>query len=129
MFEMVTNFCFCDVAVNDRWTGKNTLVGIFEHFKFEGFPAVSTVFAAYARVADVLGYYAFNFQLVSPDGEVLAKVGTIEGRFPTLQPLELSFNGVQVTFKKPGLHEGRLICKGEVIATLGMMVFQKRPGE
>lgn len=102
----------CDVAAEDPNTGKENLIGIFDHMRSGAFPAERQM-SLYIKLTDAEGYYPLEVECVYvKDNTVLAKV---EGGF------EVEDRTVSVSFvmdfpplpiPHPGRYEFRIKASG-----------------
>jgi len=96
----------CDQVIDDRNSGKKTLVGIFNHIYANNFPARHPMLAAYVALTNGQGDVRVGIVLrredASPDEKPLFTAGTIVKFANPNVVVELIFNVLGLTFATPG---------------------------
>ncbi len=108
----------CDQIIEDRLTGKKTLVGIFQEILAVKFPCIHPTLWIYAAISDAEGEYEFELRLL--DGESLNMIGTsktghirIQNR---LQRTEIQIRMDGLPLAKPGQYIFQFLTNGQLIA-------------
>jgi uncharacterized protein YegP (UPF0339 family) len=108
----------CDQIIEDRLTGKRTLVGIFEEIVAPKFPCIHPSLWIYSAVSDAEGEYEFELRLL--DGESLSLIGLsrtgkirIANRLQRTQ-IQIRMDGLPLA--KGGQYVFQILANGELIA-------------
>ena len=101
----------CDLAHQDRATGKYTLIGIFDHIVCDGLPAMLPEFWAYLNMAGLHGSYTLKLRVVrASDESTVNEIGGDEA-LTVSDPLESVEFGLPLP---PGLvlpYEGKYLFR------------------
>lgn len=119
----------CDEIIQDRRSGKCSLIGIFDHFRTPGLPVHLRPIGVYARVVDAQGEYVFKLELVRVRDLQTIGTGTgppirIEDR---LQTFELVFELPLLRFEEYGPYEFRLFADDIHVGNGPFSVVQVQP--
>lgn len=104
----------CDTVIDDRATGKKSLIGIFTHLGSIAFPCQHPQVGIYFCITDAEGVYNFSLELICVNAEQV--VG--KGELPPIEiknRLDIADFGVTmrpVIFSTPGRYEFRLSANG-----------------
>lgn len=95
----------CDTVIDDRATGKKSLIGLFDRIHAATFPCVHPALSVFAAVSSVRGEVPCEIICRHADGEpvALAAKGNINIPDPN-RVVELVFNFKGVRFLKPGTY-------------------------
>ncbi|MBQ27523.1 MAG: hypothetical protein CMH81_05205 [Nitrospiraceae bacterium] len=122
----------CDTIIEDRNTGKKSLVGIFTHLASKAFPCNYPSMSIYFCVTDAEGDYTFSLTLVHLDqnkqiAENTLPTITIKNR---LQIVDYGITILHVQFQSPGRYDFRLFANNEFIGNKDFVVIQaKQPAQ
>tara|TARA_B100000315_G_C14594085_1_gene597663 strand:+ start:5988 stop:6392 length:405 start_codon:yes stop_codon:yes gene_type:complete len=122
----------CDTIIEDRNTGKKSLVGIFTHLASQAFPCNYPSMSIYFCITDAEGNYTFSLTLVHLDQDKqIAKstlpMITIKDR---LQIVDYGITMLRVQFQTPGRYDFRLFANDEFIGNKDFIVIQaKQPSQ
>lgn len=127
MVDCVVNaFLTSDQVIRDGFTGKWSIVGIFNEFYVPKFPYRVVPFFVYASVADLVSDPTFEFEVLGPEMEPLAKSicnkGNGSGIFRRGARAEVGGVFTDLVFKNPGAYAVQLLVDGEVVAVRKIMV-------
>lgn len=107
----------CDQIIDDRMTGKKTLVGLFNSIAARNFPCTHASMSVFVSMTD--GHGKYDCELVCRDEEngqpLLQTKGPIEFANPTVV-VDMVFALQGVTFPKPGLYAFEFYCDEELVA-------------
>ena len=106
----------CDSIIEDRQTGKKTLVGIFSQLSSTQFPCRHHSLAVFVSLTEGSGRYQAQLQCVKAreDKPVLQMQGGIEFKDPKAV-VELGFTIDGMIFPEPGIYEFQFLCDGVLI--------------
>ena len=102
----------CDVAAEDPNTGKENLIGIFDHVMAGSFPTERRM-SLYIKLTDAEGYYPLEVEYVYVnDNTVLDKVnGEFEVKDRTIS-VECVMHSLPLPIPHPGRYEFRIKASG-----------------
>jgi hypothetical protein len=109
-------FIVCDSIIEDRATGKKTLVGIFNRVNSRTFPCTHPALSVFVSLTEGHGRYQAQLQCVksTEDKPILQIEGPVEFESPNVV-VELGFNIRGLTFPEPGPYEFQFSCDGELV--------------
>jgi hypothetical protein len=122
---VVKSFLIADQVLQDRLSGKWSVIGIFDRILAPQFPVMHPTVSIYLKLGDALGKYRFRVEfrdaedrrLGAFDGgafEVLERTGDVEVGLPThLLPIE-----------KPGRYQFQLFLNDEFAASAELRAVQ-----
>ena len=95
----------CDTIIEDKLTGKKTLVGLFQQILAHRFPWVHPAMSVFVTVTSGRGRYPCEIICRHMDNETVAFAakGTLELRDPS-QVVDVAFRMNGVRFPKPGMY-------------------------
>ncbi|MSR65444.1 MAG: hypothetical protein EXS18_06650 [Verrucomicrobiae bacterium] len=106
----------CDQIIEDRLTGKKTLVGVFNSIAARNFPCTHGSMSVFVSLTDGRGKY--DCVLVcrdeSSEQPIMQTQGPIEFADPTVV-VEMHFALQGVTFPKPGLYSFEFLADDELL--------------
>lgn len=119
----------CDEIIQDRRSGKFSLIGIFDHFRTPVVPVHLRPIGVYARLVDAQGDYTVKLDLVrvrdlQTIGSGTAPPVRIEDR---LQAFELVFQLPLLRFDEFGPYEFRLFADDQHVGSSPFSVVQISP--
>ena len=118
----------CDTIIEDRNTGKKSLIGIFTHLASKAFPCNYPSMSIYFCVTDAEGNYTFSLKLIHLDKDKQIAEGTL----PTieikdrLQIVDYGITMLRVQFQTPGRYDFRLFANDEFIGNKDFIVIQAK---
>lgn len=123
-------FIVCDSIIEDRSTGKKTLVGIFNRVNSKKFPCTHPALSVFVSLTGGRGRHQAELLCVksAQDKPILQLKGPIEFESPNAV-VELGFNIRGLTFAEPGLYEFQVLCDDELISQRPFEVLQPREGK
>jgi hypothetical protein len=71
----------CDAVLADPFTGKGSVVGIFERFNVLSFPGHTTTFFVYVQMTNGIGRYHITVEIRDDDDQIIARAGVAEMEF------------------------------------------------
>lgn len=122
----VKAFLVCDYVMEDSFTKKKSVIGIFTHLQAAGFPFQHHHMGLYFCITDAEGSYQFDLSLVYLNTEqVVAKaqlpIVEIQDR---LQIADFCVTLTNLLFPGPGRYEFRLFVNGQLLAQKDFTVTQ-----
>lgn len=128
---VVQAFLIADSVIQDRATGKWTVVGIFDQIYAASFPCVHPTVALYVKVADALGRYTVKVEFRDAQDQAVSAFEGIElevkGR---ARGGEFGIATHGLPLAKPGVHRFLLHMNGEYVASASLEALKlegKRP--
>jgi len=106
----------CDQIIDDKFTNKKSLIGIFNNIGSAKFPCCHPQLCVFVSLTEGRGDCAARLRIVNEDTEeVVADVnGPIQ--FPDIHAVvELNFNLVGLVFPKPGLYSIEFYCDADLV--------------
>lgn len=126
---MIKSFIIADAVIQDRMTGKWSVIGIFNRVMAQSFPVMHPSVAMYVKLADAFGKYRVRVELRDAADRC---VGAFEGL-----DFEVSHRGQEVEFgvpthllplERPGKYQFQLHLNGEFAASVPLEAVQmERP--
>lgn len=121
---VVKSFLIADTVIQDRMTGKWSVIGIFDRVMAPKFPVFHPL-AFYLKLGDVEGRYAFKVELRDGDDR---RVGLIEGiqlevKVPA-QTFEVGFHAPPLPLEKTGKYQFQLYVNDDFVASAPLEVVQ-----
>jgi hypothetical protein len=103
----------CDSIIDDRETGKKTLVGIFNRLGAVQFPCQHPSLAVFVSLTEGQGPYNAQLQCLkaNEDKPILQLEGRVEFKDPKAV-VELGFTIGGMIFPQPGIYEFQFLCDG-----------------
>jgi len=122
---VVKSFLIADVVIQDRMTGKWSVIGVFDRILSPAYPVIHPSVAFYVKMGDLQGRYRIKVEFRD---ETDKKVGVIEG--PPIdvkevaQSFELGIGLANVKLERPGKYQFQLFVNDEFIASAPLDVVQ-----
>lgn len=122
---VVKSFLIADTVIQDRLTGKWTIVGVFDRIMAAAFPVVHSTVAFYIKLGDLRGRYKIRVEFRDAQD---SRIGVIEG--PPIevkenaQTFELGIGLGNVKLEKPGKYQFQLYVNDEFVASTPLDVVQ-----
>jgi len=106
----------CDSIIDDRKTGKKTLVGVFNRIAAGSFPCVHHSLSVFVSLTDGRGEYEAELRCVNSATEqpIVEAKGKVGFRNPN-DVVEIGFELRGLKFPEPGLYQFEFLCNGEPI--------------
>ncbi|MBI3844764.1 MAG: hypothetical protein HY292_09020 [Planctomycetes bacterium] len=108
----------CDQIIEDRLSGKKSIIGIFQEILAAKFPCVHPCMWIYAAISDAEGDFEFELRLL--EGESLNRISssrTSKIRIANrLQRTEIQIRMDGLPLKKPGQYVFQILANGELMA-------------
>ncbi|MCH8914203.1 MAG: hypothetical protein IIA33_11630 [Planctomycetes bacterium] len=113
----VLSLIVCDQIINDRMTGKHSLIGMFSRVHARAFPATHPQICIFASLTDGHGKVDLTIRIVDANEArkpIIEGKGRVEFKDPrAVACLNLHFNGL--VFPEPGGYRVQLKCHGELL--------------
>ncbi len=126
---VVKSFLVADGVIQDRATGKWSVIGIFDRIFSPQFPCVHPVVAIYVKLSDALGRYKVRveFRDASEDRCVSAFEGIDLEVKDRLQGVEFGIQTHGLPLQKPGRYLFQLYLNDEYVASSPLTVVKVEP--
>ena len=120
----------CDTIIEDKLTGKKTLVGLFQRIHATTFPCVHPAMSVFVTVTSGLGKYPCEIVCRHMDNETVAfgAKGAFTLRAPS-QVVDLVFRMMRVRFPKPGVYWLHFLADEVPIMMRPIHVQERKPKE
>jgi hypothetical protein len=118
----------CDQIIEDKLTGKKSLIGIFNNINGTNFPCRHPQMAVFVSLTE--GRDSYNAQLRIVNEETTDTIGELSGQiqFPDIHHVvELNFNLVGLVFPQPGLYSIEFYCDDALVLERRFHVTQAKP--
>lgn len=126
---VVKSFLVADGVIQDRATGKWSVIGIFDRIFAPQFPCVHPMVAIYVKLADALGRYTVRVEF--RDAEEDRCVSAFEGIDlevkDRLQGVEFGISTHGLPLQKPGRYLFQLFLNEEYCASSPLTVVRVEP--
>ncbi len=118
----------CDTVIEDRNSGKKSLIGIFTHVAANSFPCSYPLMSIYFCITDAEGSYTFTLKLIHLDQNRQIAENTlppieIKNR---LQIVDCGITILRVQFDTPGRYDFRLFANNEFIGNKDFVVIEAK---
>ncbi len=127
----VLSLIVCDQIINDRMTGKHSLIGMFSRVHARVFPATHPQICIFASLTDGHGKVHLTIRIVDANDArkpIVEGKGRVEFKDPrAVAHLALQFHGL--TFPEPGAYRVQLYSNAQLLreARLDLIRVQVRP--
>ena len=118
----------CDQIIEDKLTGKKSLIGIFNQIGTQNFPCRHPQICVFVSLTEGRGQSAARLRIVHDESShIVAEVnGTIQ--FPDVNVVvELNFNLVGLVFPEPGMYSIEFYCDDAIILERRFTVSHVKP--
>ncbi|HUI08043.1 MAG TPA: hypothetical protein VL486_13675 [Verrucomicrobiae bacterium] len=118
----------CDQIIEDKFTGKKSLIGIFNQIGTQTFPCRHPQLCVFVSLTEGRGQCAARLRIIHDQSEhVVAEVnGNIQ--FSDVHVVvELNFNLVGLTFPEPGMYSIEFYCDDALILERRFNVVKMQP--
>lgn len=121
---VVTSFLIADAVIQDRLTGKWSVVGIFDKIYGAAFPCVHPTLALYIKFADAQGRYRVKVEFRDADDKVVSAFERIEFEAKDrLRGGDFGFTTHGLPLGKPGRYRFQLYLNDEYAASSPLDVY------
>ena len=119
----------CDMVIDDRTTGKKSIIGAFTHVIASSFPCQKPQMGVYFCITDAEGSYEFSLELVHLNTDKVVGRGGVSGiAIPDrLEIVDFGLTLPIVNFPQAGRYEFRLYANGAFIGNKDFNVIQEQP--
>jgi hypothetical protein len=122
---MVRAFLVADAVIQDRLTGKWSVIGIFDRVMAPLFPVVHPTLGVYVKLADAAGRYRVQLELRDVTDRCVSAFPAFEMDIKDRgQSVELGFPTHMLPLEKPGKYQFQLHLNGEFAASCGLYAVQ-----
>jgi len=118
----------CDQIIEDKLTGKKSLIGIFNQIATQSFPCRHPQVCVFIAITEGRGQSAARLRIVHDESDhVVAEVnGNIQ--FPDVHTVvELNFNLVGLVFPEPGVYAIEFYCDDALVLERRFHVMHIKP--
>jgi hypothetical protein len=118
----------CDQIIEDKLTGKKSLIGIFNQIGAQSFPCRHPQVCVFVSLTDGRGQCVARLRIIHDESNhVVAEVnGQIQ--FPDVHTVvELNFNLVGLTFPEPGVYSIEFYCDDSLVLERRFRVIHVKP--
>jgi hypothetical protein len=118
----------CDQIIEDKLTGKKSLIGIFNQIATQNFPCRHPQICVFVSLTEGRGQCAARLRIVHDESNHL--VAEVKGniQFPDVNMVvELNFNLVGLTFPEPGMYSIEFYCDDAIILERRFTVSHIKP--
>lgn len=126
---VVKSFLVADAVIQDRATGKWSVIGVFDRIFAPQFPCVHPVVAVYVKLSDALGRYRVRIEFREAAEDRL--VSTFEGIDLEVkdrrQAVEFGITTHGLPLQKPGPYLFQLHLNNEYVASSPLEVVKVEP--
>ncbi len=118
----------CDTLIQDRITGKKSLIGVFDNITAQKFPFVCHVFYVMASLSGRKGTYPFSLEISSEKERqvIFAAKGSVELPSP-VDVVDMVFPIQRVQFPYPDLYWIKFKIAGDPLMLRPLKVSRKVP--
>jgi hypothetical protein len=118
----------CDQIIEDKFTNKKSLIGIFNNIGSANFPCRHPQIMVFVSLTEGHGNYRARVRIANETtGESVAEAN-IAIQFPDIHSvLELNFNLVGIQFPTPGLYSIEFYCDDALVLERRFHVSQVKP--
>lgn len=118
----------CDQIIEDKFTNKKSLIGIFNNIGSANFPCRHPQIMVFVSLTEGHGDYQSRVRIVNETtGESVAEAN-VPIQFPDIHAvLELNFNLVGIQFPTPGLYSIEFYCDDALVLERRFHVSQVQP--
>ncbi len=122
---LVKSFLIADAVIQDRFTGKWSVIGLFDRIMAPSFPVVHPMLAIFLKFGDAQGRYRVRIELRdATDRRVALFEGIeIEVKDPS-QSAEVGLPAPMLPLEKPGKYQFQLYVNDEFAASTDLNVVQ-----
>jgi len=122
---IVKSFLIADAVLQDRLTGKWSIIGVFDRVMAPSFPVVHPTVALYLRLSDAQGKYKIRVEFRDDTDR---RVGLFEGIElevkDAAQAIEVGLPTHMLPLEKPGKYQFQLFINDEYSSSAELTVIQ-----
>ena len=118
----------CDQIIEDKATGKKSLIGIFNNIASQTFPCRHPALGVFVSLTEGNGTYQAKLRIINE--ETQAPVTDVNGQIqlPDVHAVaELVFNFIGLEFPGPGLYAIEFYCADALVLERRFHVMQAKP--
>jgi len=121
---VVKSFLIADTVIQDRMTGKWSVIGVFDRVMAPNFPVFHPI-ALYLKLGDTEGRYKIKVELRDANDRQVALIdGTpIDVKAP-IQTVEVGFRMPPIPLERPGKYQFQLHVNDDFVASAPLDVVQ-----
>jgi hypothetical protein len=124
----VKAFLIADAVIQDRATGKWSVVGIFDRIFAPQFPCVHPSLAMYVKLSDAVGRYRVRVEFRDGDDKVVSGFEGIDLEVKDqLQSVDFGIPTHGLPLEKPGRYQFQLYFNGEYVTAAPLDVQKLEP--
>jgi hypothetical protein len=125
---VVKAFLVADGVIQDRATGKWSVIGIFDQIYAAAFPCFHPIVAIYVKLSDALGRYKVRVEFRDADDAVASVFEGIEFEVgDRTKSVEFGVTTQHLPLKRPGRYQFQLFLNGEYAAAATLDVLAIKP--
>ena len=125
---VVKSFLMADSVIQDRMTGKWSIIGVFDRVMAPRYPTFHSPLAFYIKFADAEGVYKIRMELRDADDR---RIGLIEGiqleAKVAVQSVDIGFPAPPLGLERPGKYQFQLYANDEFLASVPLESVQVAP--
>ncbi len=119
----------CDTVIEDKKTGKKSLIGMFDNIGSAVIPCVHSRLNVFVSLTEGVGQYAGKMRCTSSDTNAVVFESTVEMMFKDRhQRIELNFELFNLRFPEFGEYRFDLLCDDQPIIGRKFNVIKREPG-
>jgi hypothetical protein len=125
---VVKSVLIADAVIQDRATGKWSVIGVFDRVAAPSFPCAHPTVAVYVRITDALGRYKVRIELRDAEDVCVSAFEGIEVEVADrLQVAEFGCMTHGLPLQKPGKYQFQLYFNGEFATAVPLDVVRMQP--
>ncbi|HTS19078.1 MAG TPA: hypothetical protein VMP11_16000 [Verrucomicrobiae bacterium] len=118
----------CDQIIEDKLTGKKSLIGIFNQIAAQTFPCRHPQLCVYVALTDGRGQCAARMRIIHDESDAVAAEVNGQIQFPDAHAVvELNFGLVGLTFPEPGVYAMEFYCDDTLVLERRFHVVHFKP--
>ena len=118
----------CDQIIEDKFTNKKSLIGIFNNIGSSNFPCRHPQIMVFVSLTEGRGDYQGRVRIVNESTSEAVADASVPIQFPDMNSiLELNFNLVGIVFPTPGLYSIEFYCNDALVLERRFHVTQVKP--
>lgn len=121
---VVKSFLIADTVIQDRLSGKWSIIGVFDRVMSGAFPVFHPI-ALYLKLGDTEGRYKIKVELRDANDRQVALIegNQIDVKAP-IQTVELGLRMPPIPLERPGKYQFQLHVNGDFVASAPLEVLQ-----
>jgi uncharacterized protein DUF6941 len=118
----------CDQIIEDKLTGKKSLIGIFNQIAAQTFPCRHPQLFVYVSLTDGRGQCAAKLRVIHDESNAVVAEVNGQIQFPDVHAVvELNFGLVGLTFPEPGAYAMEFYCDDFLVLERRFQVVHLKP--